>query len=239
MSYPSHDLTPLFAPGSDPAAGMGFRQGVIVEWNPLTAENTVDVGGTVMTNLTVFNTSEIRVLAPGDTVGIAVVGTGGAKTFGILGRMLIPGTADAAKIIDTLRGSAVTSAFVQADGSFVGEQATPADLPGSFGPQLTVTVGASGRLLVIGSAKIDSSNGVNAQMFAQIDSTPVTFNHLMATSALIQTPANDLTIGSAAVREYSGLTPGQVTITAKYVAEFAAAGVNTYFGARALVAIPL
>lgn len=236
MSYASDDLVPVLA--AQPPAGMGFRQGVILEWNPLTAENTVDVGGAVMTNLTVFNTSEISVLAPGDTVGVAVVGQN-AKTFGILGRMLIPGTADAAKIIDTLRGGAVTSAFVQSDGSFVGEQATPADLPGSFGPQLTVTVGRSGRLLVIGSAKIDSSNGVNAQMFAQIGSTPVTFNHLMATSALIQTAANDLTIGSAGVREFSGLTPGQVTITAKYLAEFAAAGVNTYFGARALVAIPL
>lgn len=237
MSFASDDLTPLFAP-QQPPAGMGFRQGIIVEWNPLTAENTVDVGGTLMTNLTVFNTSEIKVLAPGDTVGVAVVGQN-AKTFGILGRMLIPGTADAAKIIDTMRGGSVVADFVEADAAFTGEQATPADLPGSFGPQLTVTVGSSGRLLVIGSAKIDSSNGVNAQMFAQVNSVPVTFRHLMATSALIQADANDLTVGSAQVREYTGLTPGPVTITAKYIAEFAAPGVNTWFSARALVAIPL
>lgn len=237
MSFASDDLTPLF--GGQPGPGVGFRQGIIRAWNPLTAENTVEVGGALMTNLTVFNTSEIRVLAPGDTVGIVAVGTGGAKTYGILGRMLIPGTADAAKIIDTLRGGSITSAFAAGSGSFVGEQATPANLPGSFGPQMTVDIGPSGRLLVIGSAKIDSSNGVLAAMYAQINATPVTFNHLMATTALIQDAPNDLTIGSASVREYSGLATGPATITAKYMAEFAAPGVETSFTARALVAIPL
>lgn len=234
----SDDLAPLFN-GDDRGGTLGYRQGVIVEWNPATAENKVRVGGTVMTNLAVFNTSEIAVLAPGDTVSIAVVGSRGAKTYGILGRMLIPGTADAAKIIDTLRGGAIASAFVEGDGWFTGERTAASDLPGSFGPQLTVTVGASGRLLVIGSATIDASNGVLAQMFAQIGSMPVAWAHQVAVSALIQENWNDLTIGSAAVREFRNLPPGPVTLTAKYRAEFAAAGAITRFSARAIVAIPL
>ncbi|MFD6770987.1 hypothetical protein ACFWC6_32735 [Micromonospora chalcea] len=238
MSYAPDDLAPLFEAGP-PAGAMGFRQGVIVEWNPLTAENKVDVGGTLMTNLTVLNTSEIATLAPGDTVGVAVVGSGGAKTFGILGRMLIPGTSDASKIIDTLRGGSITSAFTLAAGSFTGEQATFADLPGSFGPQLTVNVGRSGRLLVIGSAKVESSNGVLAAMVAQIGNAAPTYDNAVALTALIQADPNDLSIGSAQVREFTGLTPGPVTVTAKYIAEFAAPGVVTSFADRALVAIPL
>lgn len=81
----SNDLVPLFA--GKPAPGLGFRQGVVVTFNNTTAENEIQVGDSLFTNLSILNSSEIAVLAPGDVVGILTSGS----TWGILGRITDPG----------------------------------------------------------------------------------------------------------------------------------------------------
>ncbi|HEY3484350.1 MAG TPA: hypothetical protein VGK49_03150, partial [Ilumatobacteraceae bacterium] len=93
----SDDLVPLLAQSPGPA--VGFRQGVIVTWDQETAENTVLVGRSIMTNLPILNTSEAAILAEGDVVGILVAGA----TWGILGRFTIPGTPEAVSALSSLR----------------------------------------------------------------------------------------------------------------------------------------
>jgi hypothetical protein len=66
--------------GSPPLA---FRQGVVVTWDQTTGENTVNVGGTVLTNLPALTTSEVTSLAAGDVVGLLRSG----PQFFVLGRI--------------------------------------------------------------------------------------------------------------------------------------------------------
>lgn len=68
------DLTDLFAPPpASPAQPLEYRQGVIVTWNAGTAENTVQVGGTIFTNLPVF-TPAVAHMAAGVVVGLITAG---------------------------------------------------------------------------------------------------------------------------------------------------------------------
>jgi hypothetical protein len=83
-AYRGHDLTPLFVPS--PAAGVGYRQGVLLSWNSSTFVNAVDVDGIVHTDLSVLNTAG---LAAGQVVAILTVGTA-AKSWVILGRLITP-----------------------------------------------------------------------------------------------------------------------------------------------------
>jgi hypothetical protein len=86
VSSPS-DLSTLFG-GGEP--GVGFRQGVVVTWNTATGENSVNVGGTVLQNLPILNTSESIALKPGVAVGLLQFQT----SFFILGRITLPNDPD-------------------------------------------------------------------------------------------------------------------------------------------------
>jgi hypothetical protein len=82
-------LADLFGPGPAPAAQpVAFRQGLLLSINAVTLANTVQVGGTVLTNLPLLG-GEASLLAAGDVVGVAVVG-GDAKTFYIIGQIVKP-----------------------------------------------------------------------------------------------------------------------------------------------------
>ncbi len=143
------DLASLFMPPpAKPSQGVSYRQGVIVDWNPATAENQVNIGGVTMDNLPVLNTSEALLLQPGDVVAVLVVGDGGAKTLAILGRLTVPGTPDAASALKVLEqvpmtGASDAATFTTTSGSYV-----------STGLAITVNVSDSGRLMVTYSAEI-------------------------------------------------------------------------------------
>jgi hypothetical protein len=92
----SDDLTPLLS--GKHTVGTGFRQGVIITWNPDTAENTVSVAGSVLTNLPILNTSEASLLDTGDVVAVITMGS----SFAILGRLVIPGTPQAVTSIQSI-----------------------------------------------------------------------------------------------------------------------------------------
>lgn len=81
----SDDLAPLLTPSPD--KGLGFRQGKVLTFNSQTGENTIDVAGTVLTNVPVMNGSEVIALKPGHVVGLLTVAS---VAWFILGRILLP-----------------------------------------------------------------------------------------------------------------------------------------------------
>lgn len=148
MSFASDDLTPVLA--QQPAAGVRYRQGTVREWNPDTAANVVDVDGALFENLSILNTNEAVLLAPGDVVGILVTGQA-ASSWCILGRLTIPGTPAAATAL-----SMVSSRIVPAVDSAMGTRssATYGNLTSaSVGPSVQVTVGQSGKALAFFSCQ--------------------------------------------------------------------------------------
>lgn len=241
------DLTSLFGP--DPAGAsqdVRFRQGVVQSWNPLTAQNTVLIGSTVLVDLPVLNTSEALVLAAGDVVSVAVIGDmAGARTYGIWGRMTIPGSAGAATALralgvyaqfDTNNGSTTTNGYVDLTGATVG-------------PQVTAPIGNSGRVKVTISCQMESTfdptlgakcamgfelGGANT-LAAANDKALVWFNSLTGAPAVGIT--QHFIMRAAYVHYLSGLTAGDTTFTAKYSS--GSSGTTANFSDRTIIVEPL
>lgn len=220
----SGDLVPMFSNSRPSVSGgrqVGFRQGSIVTWNRLTAENTVLVGEELFTNLPILNTSEAAILAEGDVVGLLTMG----PTWGILGRFTIPGTPEAVSSLSSLRtqSAEVLTSETTSSGSFV-------DLA-TVGPAVTIDVGPSGRVLVTVGAEVAATavkgsvlNTAGAGMSYAISgaSTAVAVDRYAAIAEIAydSTPTftSDLKIRTGASRTMlrEGLAPGATTFTAKY-----------------------
>ncbi|XVU25816.1 hypothetical protein ACQPZJ_01790 [Actinoplanes sp. CA-054009] len=220
----SDDLVPLLLqPSAGP--GVGFRQGVIVSWSQETAENVVLVGGTLMSNLPILNTSEAAILAEGDVVGILTAGA----TWGILGRFTIPGSAEAVSALSALR--------MQSDTVTSSQDTTntdPTDLA-TPGPEVSIVVPSTGRLLVMVSAYVDvvaaassvtgivtgsgfmgwQMSGANSLSSGANRSLQAQFRYVSSLSGGLQTEF-DMRVGATRAALVQGLTPGLTTITAKY-----------------------
>jgi hypothetical protein len=217
------DLVQLLAPPPARGSGVTFRQGVIVSWNQATAENTVLVGDTLLANLTVLNTSEAAILAPGDVVGILVSGS----TWGILGRFTLPGTPEAVSALSSLRTASASVAATETTSS-----APFVDLA-TYGPEVQIVVGATGRVLVTLSATMQYEavrgsglNSAGAMMSFQMSgaNTLAPFSsrsvrgQIQYRSAQVPTFDTDLagTLDASKVLLLQGLNPGATTFTAKY-----------------------
>lgn len=219
------DLVPLVM--QKPAAGVGFRQGVIVTWDSNTAENTVIVGGQLMTDLPILNTSEAAILAPGDVVGILTFGS----TWGILGRFTIPGTAEAVSSLSSLRTQSADVASVQSTTS-----SSFTDLA-TVGPEVTINVGPSGRVLVICSADIQAEaprgstlntgtalmgytmSGANTSAALDGYATKTSIQYDNVSTSFITTLRVNAAMSRVTLR--TDLNPGSTTFTAKYKRETA------------------
>lgn len=216
----SSDLAPMLA---DPRnATMGFRQGVIVSWDANTAENTVLVGGSLLTDLPILNTSEASILAVGDVVGILTAG----RTWGILGRFTIPGTPEAASALSALRTQ--SASVVAAQGT---TSATYVDLA-TVGPAATINVGPSGRVLVMVSAQFTGEaprgstlntggalmsytmSGANTAIAVDLYSANASIQYDNTATSFITTLRIFGGLTRVSLRE--GLNPGSTTFTAKY-----------------------
>ena len=238
----SDDLVPLLA--AKPAAGVGFRQGVVLTWDQTTAENTVSVGGAVLTNVPVLNTSEAVSLTAGAVVGLL---TSGPSWF-ILGRITIPGTPEAASALAIGRTTSaqVGTAQATASGSYT-------DLA-TAGPEVEATIGPSGKCLVIVSTEIRVlaprgsaiATGGGLMSFAMSGANVAAAIDARAAEAQIRydsSPNNttlsiDVESGTSRVTLLTGLDPGATTFTAKYAAVVAGSGTAT-FANRNLTVIPL
>lgn len=242
------DLAPLLA--KQPPATVGFRQGRIIAWNPITAENVIDVAGSLMTDLPILNTAEAGLLAPGDVVGIEVVGSGGAQTWYIKGRITIPNTPQAGSALSAwaARGKlAKADDFVEFSGTTF---AAPSD---GLGPTITdFLVGNSGQALLFISAELNTPDSSLAQSgtkpcFMGFDlsgptnlapdisrSLEINFGWSMPSGASM---AAGITSSPTKMVPLTGLAPGTYTIDARYRA--GGTGGNAGAALRSLFAVPI
>lgn len=223
MSYASDDLTPLLA--QQPAPTVGLRSGIVREWNPVTAENVIEVDGVRVENIGIFNTNEALLLQPGDVVKILTSGTG-ASSWGILGRFTLPGTPEAASALKM-----VSSRIVAARDDTMGTRndAAYGDLTGSgVGPAVTATISSSGKALVFWSADVGAvawrriwTGGVSV---AVSGATTRAADGAFSMGPFLEHPASGspgaaLTSGGiqcAMMHVFTGLTAGLNTFTLKY-----------------------
>jgi len=241
----SYDLLPLIKKPDPAASGRGvqWRKGLIVSWDPETAENTVLINGTLAENVPILNTSEAAILQAGDVVGLISFGS----TWGILGRFTIPGSPEAVSALSSLRTAShsVAALDVIASTSYI-------DAPTNPGPTTQITVGPSGRLLVFPKAHIMSQGPVAAAGSGTTVQGGMGFRLSGANTAAtaadrVVTLEVGLTVntGTSQVRVegdvgghilLEGLTPGLTTITAQYRA---ASGTTTQFTNRNITAMAL
>lgn len=234
-----NDLTPLFTGRSKgPALPMNYRQGTIIEWNPVNLKSKVLIGQTVFEDLPVLGVSEAASFRPGARVGVAAV----ENTWAIIGRFVIPNTTDAFDAITQL-SSRTKTAIIDVQQST--SSTTFTDLA-TVGPTVTVDISASGRALMILSAKggwsvVAADVASGARMSAALSGTNTlaasttwaawTFNQYGSTNFSVV----DATITSAYV--FEGLNSGATTFTAKYRSD--TTGVTVDFNRRTIVVIAL
>jgi len=77
------DMAPLYRRGGP---GVRFRQGVVLAWDPATGANTIDLGGSSVTDVPILNTGEAIALRAGHVVGLL----GQGKSWFIIGRVTPP-----------------------------------------------------------------------------------------------------------------------------------------------------
>lgn len=240
MGIPS-DMSSLFSRApSGPSQDVRYRQGVIVTFDANTLENTVLVDEGLLTNLPLLGVGEATLLAPGAIVGIVVIGDNNrGKTMAILGRFVTPNTADAFDAISLLSSRTFidyVEAIEATTSMTYGDLTTP-------GPELTIDVPMSGRILLTFGAFMDS--GVAAGGNTNVAAMALEFsgNNVIAaappyTATAGFVNANIQGIGTYDKKVYSvvaeGLTPGETTITAKY--RNAASTLQVQFGNRILIA---
>lgn len=235
----SNDLTPLLNPEKSQA--LGYRQGVIVAYDPVTYNNTVQVAGSLMTNLPILNTSEADLLIPGDVVGILT----GGPSWTIIGRLIVPGSASAGSSSRSVTNR-IQSAFDNSNGTR--NSATFGDLTGSgVGPAVTIRIGASGRALVFWSAEIGQTGvlmsdlnphvGVEvsgANSIAATAQNALNFEFYHGTTADFQAWWQ-----SGTFHTFTGLNPGVTTFTLKYAHQTVVPSTNVNFQAREIAVFAL
>jgi hypothetical protein len=143
------DIASLFSgTPAGPSQEVRYRQGVIVSWNPATLENVVEVGGAQLTNLPVLGVAEAATFAPGDVVGLVVIGDRGVRTLAIIGQLVIPNSPEALSALSFLSVRTYADNVVDF-GTTTSGSYTNLDAPSPVGPVIPdVLVGPSGRVLV-------------------------------------------------------------------------------------------
>ena len=247
----SDDLVPLLAAGPGPA--VGYRQGVIVTWDPDTAENTVSVGGSLLTNLNVLNTSEAAILTAGDVVGILTL----PGTWAIIGRLTIPGTPEAVSSIQ-----AITNRIQAAQDAANGTRNSTSwgDLTGAeVGPEVEIRVGASGRVLAFWSCEFGQTTAtgtgtlqpqrkntphVGVALSGANTATPNEWEALNANVNFTTLTGDDAAtvefwLQAGTMHLYSGLNPGLTTFTMKYRHDGLTPAADSNFSAREIAVFAL
>lgn len=80
----SEDLAPLLA--SKPSQSVGLKQATVLTWDSVTGENTIDVDGSTMENLTFLSDGTIPNYVTDDVVILLTFGS----TWAVLGKFLTP-----------------------------------------------------------------------------------------------------------------------------------------------------
>ncbi len=240
-----------------PPGSVGRRQGTVRAWDPLTAHNTVDVGGTLMTDLPILNTSESAILQPGDVVGILTFGEG-VGSWWIVGRWTTPGTPQATSGYSALGVRTKTAAGIGPHwtGTSLG-WSTATAVDGSAEAIVTdVIVGPSGKALAIISA--GTAISVNATVSSGSVAAYVGVQAIRQSDGMIYPPNNGTALkaggdwwasgtttvavgqgdSSSYTHLYEGLTSGLYTIQLMYSAVASPASSVSWSNPR-LIVIPL
>lgn len=188
---------------------MSYRQGTVTKFNRATLENTVVVGGATFTDLPVLGVADAAALGPGSVVGLMAV----RSTWAIVGRLVQPGTPEATDAITRVSQQIYTNTIATNETT---SSITFTDLA-TVGPTVDVTIGASGRALVILSVSMAVPNKGGAMGF-EISGASTLAASLIRSAALSDSDTVS-SIGAffSRVLEVSGLNPGLNTFTAKYV----------------------
>lgn len=221
----SEDLAPLLtAAQGDPTALRGGTATVIA-WNSETGENVIEFRGTNLTNLPmVVSSAEVLQIQPGDKVLLNIFGTGGFATVYIVGRVAQPGPGMRDLILSTVANNIVAASDLSV-GTRSGSVANTyvwGDLTGSsVGPSVTVTVGNSGKALVLFSAEIGHgapvSQGIGAWTSVDVSGATAIGPDKDWALGFNENPVNEAGIWSAGQQKlYTGLNPGTHTFTLKY-----------------------
>jgi hypothetical protein len=239
------DVAGLFLPpAAGPSQTMAYRQGIVTEFNPVTLENKVDVGGTELTDLPLLGVGEATLLAAGAVVGLLAIGDT-AKTFAIVGRLVHPNTAQARDATGLLSANTKAATVGDQEGT---DSTTYTDLA-TVGPQVTVTVRSTGRLLVsisFGVQALGADTFGGSATVAMTGANTITADtaanthhfharHWHALSGGITLTQQD---SPAASTVFEGLTPGETVVTMKYRSINGGAP-DADFGRRTLVVIAL
>lgn len=236
-------LAGLFQPPPlGPAQPAGIRQGIVKDWNQITAANTINVGGAVFTDLPILASSaEVMLMAPGDTVLLMVVGQGEVATMYIVGRVTLPGTAQAATALNMI-GMVVDEELNQHSTT----STSWVNLTG--GPEVTVYVRPSGRVLVFFAAQIGWAIGAAGAVGGKVAVDVSGANTYAATGTAntnqqirAQIEAGGATtntgiFGTGSIKTWTGLNPGDTTFKLRYMSTY---GQSVDFDNRILVVIPL
>lgn len=219
------DIAALFAPPpAGPAQDVRYRQGTVIAWDPLTASNVIDVGGTWLTDLPVLNTSEALLLGAGDSVGLlAASSERGAVSYVILGRLTVPNTPGAASALQALTNFISTATVASFSTT---TSATFVDLS-TYGPEVTAFIRGAGKALVFLGAKVfydipnDASDLLTRQPqmgFDCIGANTVAANGFQCLELLSSVATGPASNGVQAtyVALLENLAPGETTFIAKY-----------------------
>ncbi len=230
------------------AESMEYRKGTVLEWNPVTLENVIEVGTSPMVNLPVLGVGEATTIVPGSIVGLMVVG----GTYAVIGRLVIPGSAEASEAVSLLDAQ-IKSAQIFANENCASTTFT--DLT-TIGPVVQTNVGPSGRVLVIATGQLGWTSAAAGTIFmrgdlgvdltgANIHAPDIVVDPLLpldaetwAVSAGTIQNANARTITGQAVLE--GLNPGPTQFKLMYRKSTLGAGAaDCQFARRTLTVIRL
>ena len=197
-----------------PSQDVRYRQGTVIAFNPVTLENTVDVGGTAMVNLQVLGVADAAALRPGAVVGlVAVESSRGITTYAILGRLVTPGSPGATDTITATSQRIYTDTVATNEGTSSGSFTDLA----TIGPAVTATIGASGRALVILGASMAMPNKAGAMGFEVSGASSLAADLTRSLALGDNDPTHSVAAFMSRVVEVSGLTPGENVFTAKYM----------------------
>lgn len=250
----SNDLVPYLSRPDGGGNPLSFRQGTVIAWDQDTAENVIQVGSNLFENLPSLNTSEASLLVPGDVVGIMVSGS----TWAVMGRMIIPGTPEAASSIRS-----ITNRIQAAEDPFAGTRNSTAwgDLTGvGAGPSVTVKIGSSGRALCFWSCELGqtlsaASGGVlvwetkntphvgvavsGATTVAATDENALNVNLEYPSPGSANAAQSNFWLQASMMHLFTGLNPGNNTFTMKYRHDGLSPAAHSAFGAREIAVFAL
>ena len=242
----SDDVAPLLGPGPNDASAIRGGQGVVVEWDSLTAENVIRFRGTDLVNLPILATStEVMLIKPGDSVFLHILGTGAAATIYVVGRITQPGTPQAGSFFELFGFQTATETT---EGRALSLFSSMGDLqsPATPGPSVTVNVGQTRRVLVLVHAEIVSIRGSQGFGGGNVG-IQVSGANTAAASDQIGVMWDKWQENTGAAFEswactgshfYTGLNSGSTTFTMKYGKGSSDADLTTTMKNRSIMALP-